>query len=78
MALRRYDPFALELVGEAFPAARRIKDYGMLPLFGMVCVWRRRPLWHENDMTGVTQFIDPHRDTWTGGPQCILLCVRHR
>ena len=26
MALRRYDPFALELVGEAFPAARRIKD----------------------------------------------------
>ena len=52
-----------------------LRIYGMLPLFGMVCVWRRRPLWHENDMTGVTQFIDPHRDTWTGGPQCILSSV---
>jgi len=77
MALRRYDPFALELVGEAFPAARRIKDLrDATAIWYGLCV--ARPLWHENDMTGVTQFIDPHRDTWTGHPQCILLCVRHR
>jgi len=38
----------------------------------MVCSW------HENDMTGVPQLIDPHCDTWTGGPQRTFVCVRYR
>jgi hypothetical protein len=23
---------------------------------------------HQNDMTGMSQFINPHRDTWAGSP----------
>ena len=40
--------------------------------FGAAC---RLVLAHENDMTGMPQFINPRRDTWAGSPQCV--CVRH-
>ena len=33
---------------------------------------------HQNDMTGMPQFINPYRDTWAGGPQRIVVCVHHR
>ena len=33
---------------------------------------------HENYMTGMSQSIDPHGDSWAGGPQSVFVCVCHR
>jgi hypothetical protein len=30
-------------------------------------------LWYEKDMTGVPKLIDPHCETWTGGPQRFVI-----
>jgi hypothetical protein len=33
---------------------------------------------HENNMASMPQFINPYRDMWAGGPQCVFVGVCHR